>query len=128
MKFTKPQSLLLDLARGISAQLVLVGHVMSAEKLENPKLLFQNLGVATFFILSGLLVTHSVLNKPKEYSFRDYFIDRGARIFVPCTGGRPYRGLQYGTSSRRSHRYFHRHSKPPVDGRLSALPVLLMVP
>ena len=83
MRFTKPQSLLLDLARGVSAQLVLIGHVASVAGLQNPKYLYQNLGVATFFILSGLLVTHSVMNKPKEYGFSDYLVDRGARIFVP---------------------------------------------
>jgi len=82
-RFTKPQSILLDLARGLAAQLVLIGHAMSAEGLQNPKLLYQNLGVATFFILSGLLVTHSVLSKPKDYGFTDYLIERGARIFVP---------------------------------------------
>lgn len=49
----------------------------------HPKLLFQDLGVATFFILSGFLVTLSVVSKPHGYSFADYLIDRGARIFVP---------------------------------------------
>jgi len=83
VRFTKPQSLLLDLARAISAQLVLIGHVASVAGLQNPKFLYQNLGVATFFVLSGLLVTHSIMSKPKEYSFSGYLIDRGARIFVP---------------------------------------------
>lgn len=83
MRFTKPQSLLLDLARGLSAELVLIGHVASVAGLQNPRYLYQNLGVSTFFILSGLLVTHSVLNKPASYSFTDYLVDRAARIFVP---------------------------------------------
>ena len=83
VRFTKPQSVLLDLARGVSAQIVLFGHVTSLAGLQNPGHLYQNLGVVVFFVLSGLLVTHSVLNKPKEYGFADYMIDRGARIFVP---------------------------------------------
>ena len=83
MRFTRPQSVLLDLARGVAAQLVLIGHAMSDAGLQNPKWLYQNLGVAAFFVLSGLLVTHSVLNKQKDYGFPEYLVDRGARIFVP---------------------------------------------
>lgn len=83
MRFTRPQSILLDLARGTSAQLVLIGHVTSVAGLQNPKFLYQDLGVVIFFILSGLLVTHSVTNRSKEYRFSDYLIERGARIYVP---------------------------------------------
>lgn len=83
MQFTKPQSILLDLCRGGAAQLVLVGHAMSIAKIQDPNFLIQDLGVATFFILSGLLITLSVLSKDASYGFTEYLIDRGARIFVP---------------------------------------------
>ena len=83
VKITSGQSVALDLARGISAQAVLLGHDLSAVGYQHPKLLFQNLGVVVFFILSGMLVTRSVMNKPDGYRFADYLIDRGARIFVP---------------------------------------------
>jgi peptidoglycan/LPS O-acetylase OafA/YrhL len=77
MKLSESQSAALDWARGISAQMVLVGHVFS------PRLQIQILGVTIFFLLSGFLITHTTLRKGEGYTFTDFLIDRGARIFVP---------------------------------------------
>ena len=79
---TKSQSIMLDLARALSAQLVLIGYAIETAGFEQ-KYLIQNLGAIGFFVLSGYLVTFSVLNKPSTYSFLEYLIDRGSRIFVP---------------------------------------------
>ncbi|QEE43652.1 acyltransferase (plasmid) [Rhizobium sp. WL3] len=67
------------MARGLAAQFVVVGHVISAAGLPL-NVTIQDLGVVLFFILSGFLVTVSALRRD---SFRDYFIDRAARMFTP---------------------------------------------
>lgn len=89
MKLTKSSSIFLDLIRGISAQMVLIGHLFSfynilgLKNYEN-KFLIQNFGVVIFFILSGFLIAYSVDNKSerKVYTFRHFFIDRFSRIFI----------------------------------------------
>jgi peptidoglycan/LPS O-acetylase OafA/YrhL len=87
-----------DFVRGISAQLVLIGHALNmycagyfmtsdgrGGLVALPdKLYVQGLGVLIFFTLSGFLVTTSALSKPADvYGFRDFFLDRAVRIFVP---------------------------------------------
>lgn len=83
MKITGSQSALLDWVRALSAQAVVVGHALSTVGWLSERYLIQNLGVIAFFVLSGLLVTYSVMNKGPEYGFSDYLADRAARIFVP---------------------------------------------
>jgi peptidoglycan/LPS O-acetylase OafA/YrhL len=94
-KLTKGNSVLLDLIRGISAQLVVVGHGISFfgifTFLHEPNTPWmQNIAVLIFFLLSGFLITYSTINKIiliKEYDFKHYLIDRVARIytaFVPA--------------------------------------------
>ncbi len=79
LTLTAPQSALLDFLRGGSAQLVLIGHALSASGLA-PKLPMQDLGVVVFFVLSGFLITLSARSKT---TFSDWFIDRFARVFTP---------------------------------------------
>jgi peptidoglycan/LPS O-acetylase OafA/YrhL len=76
------QSCFLDWARGLAAQAVLVGHVISHNGIETTAY-FQDLGVVIFFLLSGFLITGSVLRKTSAYDFVDFLTDRAARIFVP---------------------------------------------
>lgn len=81
-KLTVGQSIFFDLARGLAAQLVLIGHTLSASG-HGLKVTIQDIGVVIFFLISGFLVTYSVLNKSKSYQFRDYFTDRATRVLVP---------------------------------------------
>jgi peptidoglycan/LPS O-acetylase OafA/YrhL len=88
-----------DVARGVSAQFVVVGHAMNLcfpaffmvdlgnGLHEARKGLFyvQNLGVLVFFCISGYLITSSVLRKSTlpAYGFKAFLLDRFARIFTP---------------------------------------------
>src|SRR6478609_5849272 len=89
MRLTKSSSILLDLIRGISAQLVVIGHLFSFYNIfglrqhEN-RFLMQEFGVVIFFILSGFLIGYSVDNKSEKhvYTFRHFFLDRFSRIFI----------------------------------------------
>jgi peptidoglycan/LPS O-acetylase OafA/YrhL len=85
-RLTQGNSVILDLIRGLSAQLVVVGHGLSFfgifTFLHPPNFPWiQNIAVLLFFILSGFLITYSTLKK-KNYSFSQYFIDRFSRIYV----------------------------------------------
>ena len=94
------RSFFFDIVRGVSAQMVVIGHALNVcfpaifmieagnGMLEARKGLFyaQNLGVLAFFAISGYLVSASVLRraaKDEAYGLRDYLIDRFARIFTP---------------------------------------------
>jgi peptidoglycan/LPS O-acetylase OafA/YrhL len=89
MRLTKSSSILLDLIRGVSAQLVVIGHLFSFYNIfglrqhEN-RFLMQEFGVVIFFILSGFLIGYSVDNKSEKhaYTFRHFFLDRFSRIFI----------------------------------------------
>lgn len=93
-RLTPSSSIFLDLLRAVLAQLVLVGHAMSLfgvlPGLHPPFFPWmQSFAVVGFFWLSGFLISHSVQNRrgDSSYRFRDYFIDRFARIysgFVPA--------------------------------------------
>ena len=76
-------SILLDFIRGASAQLVLIGHLLSFFNIqETYKLpIIQNFGVLVFFILSGFLITQTTLIKGDRYKFNNYLFDRFSRIF-----------------------------------------------
>lgn len=93
------RSFFFDMVRGLSAQLVVVGHALNVcfpaffmvdpgnGVLEARKGLFflQNLGVLVFFCISGYLITSSVLRKSAQpsYGVRTFLLDRFARIFTP---------------------------------------------
>lgn len=84
---TQGQSAYLDFLRGVSAQLVLVGHLLIAFASPGPILntLPHSLGVVVFFLLSGYLISLTTFAKLRRgaYGLRDFTIDRAARIFTP---------------------------------------------
>jgi len=88
-KLTEGNSILLDLIRGVSAQLVVIGHGISYFGIfmmfHQPNFPWiQNIAVLIFFILSGFLISYSTFRKMKYkkiYSFKQYFIDRFSRIY-----------------------------------------------
>lgn len=87
MKLQPASSVLLDLIRGVSAQLVVIGHLLSFYKVygykeDGGQFIIQNFGVVVFFILSGFLIAYSVNGKNPDYGFKEYFIDRASRIFI----------------------------------------------
>lgn len=82
------ESIFLDVVRFITAQMVFFGHLFSFlhgdDVLIGGVIPIQNLGVVIFFILSGYLICRTL---PKYTSFKDFFIDRFARIYltlIPC--------------------------------------------
>ncbi len=91
-KLSSQSSTVLNTIRAISAQLVVIGHGISftgvALSLQQPNFpLIQNIAVLIFFILSGCLITYSLLSKQqaassKQYTFKHYFIDRFSRIYT----------------------------------------------
>lgn len=82
-------SIILDLIRGLTAQIVVFGHSISFFGIfifmHPPNFPWvQNIAVLIFFILSGLLISYSTINKIKnknDYSFKHFFIDRFSRIY-----------------------------------------------
>lgn len=91
-KLSSQSSAVLNAIRAISAQLVVIGHGISftgvALSLHQPNFPWmQNIAVLVFFILSGCLITYSLLNKQqatsnKQYTYKHYFIDRFTRIYT----------------------------------------------
>jgi peptidoglycan/LPS O-acetylase OafA/YrhL len=87
---TQGSSVVLDLIRGVSAQLVVVGHGISyfgiASFLHEPNTPWmQNVAVLVFFLLSGFLITYSTVRKVASggnYAFKHYFADRFSRIYT----------------------------------------------
>ena len=81
-------SIALDLLRAVAAQMVCVGHAMVFfgvyDWLKPPFAPnMQNIGVLLFFVMSGFLITATLLRNSEnpEYGFDRYFIDRFARIY-----------------------------------------------
>jgi peptidoglycan/LPS O-acetylase OafA/YrhL len=81
-------SIALDLLRAVAAQMVCVGHALVffsvGERLKPPFVPWmQNIGVLLFFVMSGFLITATLLRNSEnpEYGFDRYFIDRFARIY-----------------------------------------------
>jgi peptidoglycan/LPS O-acetylase OafA/YrhL len=81
-------SIALDLLRAVAAQMVCVGHAMAffhvGDWLKPPFApRMQNIGVLLFFVMSGFLITATLLRNSEnpEYGFGRYFIDRFARIY-----------------------------------------------
>jgi peptidoglycan/LPS O-acetylase OafA/YrhL len=85
-KLTDPQTLYLDFIRTIAAMSVLFGHAaimfQSGGFLEKAN--FHAAGVIIFFLMSGFLISYSVFTRQDDpsYGFREYFIDRFARIYT----------------------------------------------
>ncbi|TGN89429.1 acyltransferase [Bradyrhizobium yuanmingense] len=85
---TNDTSVLLDAFRAAAAQMVCVGHglvffqVGSAAR--PPHLpLMQNIGVLLFFLMSGFLITATLVRRSSDpdYTFARYFVDRFSRIY-----------------------------------------------
>lgn len=81
-------SIALDLLRAVAAQMVCVGHAMVffgvGDWLKPPFAPWmQNIGVLLFFVMSGFLITATLLRNSEDpqYGFGRYFIDRFARIY-----------------------------------------------
>lgn len=79
-------SVSLDLLRAVSAQMVCVGHAISffaADRLSPALPLMQNVGVLIFFLISGFLITHTLVRKSEraDYGFVQFCIDRFSRIY-----------------------------------------------
>src|SRR5258708_11329759 len=83
--FTIPASVShsLNMARGLSAQLVLFGHAISFlglfPALQPPSLPYmQNVGVVVFFFISGVVISHAIETKTADFS--QFIVDRSTRI------------------------------------------------
>ena len=78
-------SVTLDLLRAVAAQMVCVGHAISFAYGWQPARLplMQNVGVLLFFMLSGFLITYTLIERSKnpDYGFGQFFIERFARIY-----------------------------------------------
>ncbi|HSB01651.1 MAG TPA: acyltransferase family protein, partial [Anaerolineales bacterium] len=84
-RLSRSSSLLLDLLRGISAQVVVVGHGLSIFGITNQLPFMQNSAVLVFFILSGIVIPYSTFGKKAKNSnflFPSYFIERFSRIYT----------------------------------------------
>lgn len=91
----KNSSTFINLLRVIASQMVVIGHLMKwlniFPSIQPPHLPYiQCVGVVLFFILSGFVIPYSTslkFNQTGSYSFKEYFIDRFARIYssyIPC--------------------------------------------
>jgi peptidoglycan/LPS O-acetylase OafA/YrhL len=80
-------SLMLDLLRASAAQMVCVGHAVrffsGGFTQRWPLPLPHNTGVVLFFILSGFLITYTLIERAKDpsYGFGTFLIERTARIY-----------------------------------------------
>jgi len=85
--FSPGQSEYLDALRGVAAQLVLVQHLLAtcfpASGFDDYGL--GALGVLTFFLLSGFLITDSVAARVEtgRYSLTEFIVSRFSRIYTP---------------------------------------------
>ena len=81
-RFITPEmSILLDLVRGLAALVVLGGHMVQMGMYTGSYPLSQTAqhnAVLIFFVLSGLVISHSVRSRPQD--LRTYAIARAARI------------------------------------------------
>lgn len=88
-------STFINFLRASASQLVLIGHLITWLKIfpfiQPPYIPYmQGVGVVLFFILSGFVIPYSTsikVNDSNGYNFKEYFLDRFARIyssFIPC--------------------------------------------
>jgi peptidoglycan/LPS O-acetylase OafA/YrhL len=96
---SKHQLFYFDAVRGLSAQMVVVGHSLNlflpaafmvqrangTYRTTSGIFYMQSYGVLLFFVLSGFLVSRSALAKMSSpgYTFGEFFLERLARVFVP---------------------------------------------
>ena len=82
-EFSDTSSTSLYLIRAIAAQLVAVGHGIGIILRLKIALILAGLGLALFFLISGLLISYSVFNKmiDKNYTFKYFLINRVSRIY-----------------------------------------------
>jgi len=80
-----PQQVGLDALRAFAANLVVVGHALNLYFPQRPRLPLGSFAVAVFFLLSGFLITSSVLSRPRIEAPRlpAFVADRIARILTP---------------------------------------------
>ena len=80
---TNDASIHLNILRVVAAELVVFGHLFWWWYGGHPLIAVASFGVVLFFALSGLLISNSVFSKSasRHYAFREYFIDRFARIY-----------------------------------------------
>lgn len=94
-KLSKDSSFFLNFIRLLACQMVVLGHLLIycyPPATGNAVLIGQMIatsGVILFFIISGLLISRSLLSKMDDgdYGFRSYLVDRFSRIYsglVPC--------------------------------------------
>lgn len=79
-------SVALDLLRGLAAEMVCVGHAISffVPQWRAVRIAYmQNVGVLLFFLISGFLITYTLVTRSKDpnYDFRQFLIERFARIY-----------------------------------------------
>ena len=80
-------SITLDLLRAVAAQMVCVGHATSFFISKSRPTRFpyiQNVGVLLFFLISGFLITYTLIERSSRnhgYGFPQFFIERFARIY-----------------------------------------------
>lgn len=75
----------LNLIRAFSAELVLIGHgFLYFRENINTYISLGSLGVVLFFLISGFLISRSVLTNLRRggYTFTDYMIERFSRIYT----------------------------------------------
>lgn len=85
--FSRSQSAYLDLLRGTAAQLVLLHHAVGY-CLPNSGLAELGggaLGVLTFFLLSGFLITDTIQSRlaARRFSLTEFLVSRFSRIYTP---------------------------------------------
>jgi peptidoglycan/LPS O-acetylase OafA/YrhL len=84
-KLSPAQRIYLDFLRAAAANAVLLGHAAHLFLVDSPldNSHIEDAGVLIFFIISGFLITYSVLQKLENatYSFREFLIDRFSRIY-----------------------------------------------
>lgn len=78
-------SINLYVTRIVAAHLVMLGHGIGIFLQHVLGLYLANLGLIFFFFISGLMTPYSVFRKKstREYSFKEYLINRFSRIFPP---------------------------------------------
>jgi peptidoglycan/LPS O-acetylase OafA/YrhL len=79
-------SVMLDLLRAVAAQMVCVGHGVSffvSQWAPSQLPRMQNVGVLLFFLISGFLITYTLIDRSKDphYDFWRFCVERFARIY-----------------------------------------------
>jgi len=84
-RLKKSQELCLDLIRILMAQLIVIGHLLSLADTDSwwSRLPLPGLRVSVFFMLSGFLIFATTWRRRDQaYTFRDFMIERTARLWV----------------------------------------------